>query len=212
MQLKQWDTLASSFRWIKKKMSQEPARAQGGWQEEGTWIKLTLYRNFNPAFPLWDIYIFQVGASKKQLKVNFTKYWKPGLPQNVSTRFEGNSAHDSMRNGSACLSGWSTREESDSHPWDAVACASVLHGGIRVPGPNNSDPTPTHPEPLCQCFKLHIHELNFSLIGKLNNEKQLYKDKPRPHLWPSRGCQVPQTTPGSHDAPCKGWLNKKTQD
>lgn len=111
MRLKQWDTLASSFRWIKKKMSQEPARAQGGWQEEGTWIKLTLYRTFNPAFLLWDIYIFQVGASKKQLKVNFTKYWKPGLPQNVSTRFEGNSAHDSMRNGSARLSGWSTQEE-----------------------------------------------------------------------------------------------------
>ena len=68
-------------------------------------------------------------------------------------------------------------KKSDSRPWDAVACASVLHGGIRVLGSNNSDPTPTHPEPLCQCFKLHIHELNFSLIGKLNNEKQLYKDK-----------------------------------
>ena len=45
-------------------------------------------------------------------------------------------------------------------------------------------PTTQTPEPLCQYFKLHIHELNFSLIGKLNNEKQLHKDaaaKPRSH-------------------------------
>lgn len=140
MRLKQWNTLTSPFRWMKKKVSQEPARAQRGWQEVGMWVKLTLYRTFNPAFPLWDIYIFQVGASKKQLKINFTKHCKPGLPQNVSTSFEGNmESHDSMRNGRLIGLAGAFGKKSNSRPWEAVACASVLHGGIRVPGPNNSD-------------------------------------------------------------------------
>lgn len=87
--------------------------------------------------------------------------------------------------GRACYLVGAFGKKSDSCPWNAVACASFLHGGIRSWGPTTQTPL-THPELPVPVFQATaIHELNFSLIGKLNNENQLGKDaaaKPRPHL------------------------------